>query len=273
MNARRTSAAARIATVPAAKTTISLRRRGVLAVAGTAVVAAASLGVTASAYAKNGNDTKQDVRKSVACGTGLLKLKAKSEDGNRLELEAELDSNQVGQDWTVTLTNDGKTVWTGKRTTAGPSGSFSVETIVDANATEATPTESPTSSTSTTAPTTGDDSSSTTAPTTTDDSSSTTAPTTTDDSSSTTAPTTSDDSSATASPTTADDSSSPATSEDNPGRAGDDHPSLRARSSKGGGDDKPGDDKGGASKPGSGSHLIGVTATYDTLNCATDVTM
>jgi hypothetical protein len=261
MNARRTSAAARIATVPAAKTTISLRRRGVLAVAGTAVVAAASLGVTASAYAKNGNDTKQDVRKSVACGTGLLKLKAKSDDGNRLELEAELDSNQVGQDWTVTLTNDGKTVWTGKRTTAGPSGSFSVETIVDANATEATPTESPTSSTSTTAPTT------------TDDSSSTTAPTTTDDSSSTTAPTTSDDSSATASPTTADDSSSPATGEDNPGRAGDDHPSLRARSSKGGGDDKPGDDKGGASKPGSGSHLIGVTATYDTLNCAADVTM
>jgi hypothetical protein len=239
MNARRTTAAARVATVPAAKTTISLRRRGVLAVAGTAVVAAASLGVTATAYAKKGGDPTQDVRASVACGTGVLKLKAKAEDGGRTEVEAEVDSNRAGQDWTVTLTKDGATVWTGHRITAAPSGSFSVATILAAEATPSTP-----------APTT------------------TTTPTGTTTTSAT--PEAGDDSSTSATPEAGDDSSTSATPE-----AGDDsghhHASLRARSSKGG-DDKPGDDKGG-STPRNGSHVIGVTATLDALTCSTDVTM
>ena len=239
--------------VSAAKSTITLRRRGVLAVAGTAVIAAASLGATATAYAKKGDDNRKDVRKSVACGTGHLKLKAKTESGNRLELEAEVDSNKAGQEWTVVLTNDGKTVWSGKRMTAGPSGSFSVETTIDADATEATPTESPTSSTTTSSSSTTTSSTSTTTTT-------TASPTTSDDSSSTT----------TASPTTSDDSGHD---------KGDDHPSVRAAASKGaddkGGDDKKGDDKGGddKGKPATGKHLIGVTATYGTLTCATDLTI
>jgi hypothetical protein len=252
MNARRTTAGD-VATVPAATSTITLRRRGVLAVAGTAVIAAASLGATATAYAKKGDDNRKDVRKSVACGTGHLKLKAKTESGNRLELEAEVDSNKAGQEWTVVLTNDGKTVWTGKRMTAGPSGSFSVETTIDADATEATPTESPTSSTTTSSSSTTTSSTSTTTTT-------TVSPTTSDDSSSTT----------TASPTTSDDSGHD---------KGDDHPSVRAAASKGaddkGGDDKKGDDKGGddKGKPATGKHLIGVTATYGTPTCATDLTI
>jgi hypothetical protein len=238
MNARRTSAAARVATDVAATSTITLRRRGVLAVAGTAVIAAASLGATATAYAKKGDDTRKDVRTSVACGTGQLKLKAKTESGNRLELEAEVDSNLAGQEWTVTLTNDGKTVWTGKRTTAGPSGSFSVETTVDAEAPVATPTESPTSSTSAT----GSPSSTT---------STTASPSTSDDSSST----------PTAGSTTGDDKGG--------ARSG-----LRAASSRGG-DDKPGDDKGGDDngKPATGKHVIGATATLDTLTCGTRVSI
>jgi hypothetical protein len=223
--------------VSAAKSTITLRRRGVLAVAGTAVIAAASLGATATAYAKKGDDNRKDVRKSVACGTGHLKLKAKTESGNRLELEAEVDSNKAGQEWTVVLTNDGKTVWTGKRMTAGPSGSFSVETTIDADATEATPTESPTSSTTTDAPT--DTATTTDAPTDT--------ATTTDTASATTT------------------SSTPTASSTSSGST----PGLRAAGSKGA-DDKPGDDKG---KPATGKHLIGVTATYGTLTCATDLTI
>jgi hypothetical protein len=240
MNARRTTAGD-VATVPAATSTITLRRRGVLAVAGTAVIAAASLGATATAYAKKGDDNRKDVRKSVACGTGQLKLKAKTESGNRLELEAEVDSNKAGQDWTVVLTNDGKTVWTGKRVTAGPSGSFSVETTIDADATEATPTESPTSSTTTDAPT--DTATTTDAPTDT--------ATTTDTASATTT------------------SSTPTASSTSSGST----PGLRAAGSKGA-DDKPGDDKGGDNKgkPATGKHLIGVTATLDTLTCATELT-
>jgi hypothetical protein len=259
MNARRTSAAAREATVPAAKSTITLRRRGVLAVAGTAVIAAASLGATATAYATQGDDARKDVRTSVACGTGQLKLKAKTESGNRLELEAEVDTNLPGQDWTVTLTNDGKTVWTGNRTTAGPSGSFSVETTTDADATEATPTESPTSSTSTTS---SSSSTSTDAPSSTTET--TASSTVTDDSSST----------ATASPTASDDSGG-----STPGlraassKGGDDKPGDDKGGDKNGGDDKPGDDKGGDSKPGNGKHVIGVTAMFDTLTCATDLTI
>jgi hypothetical protein len=268
MNARRTTAGD-VATVPAATSTITLRRRGVLAVAGTAVIAAASLGATATAYAKKGDDNRKDVRKSVACGTGHLKLKAKTESGNRLELEAEVDSNKAGQEWTVVLTNDGKTVWTGKRMTAGPSGSFSVETTIDADATEATPTESPTSSTTTDAPT--DTATTTDAPT--DTATTTDAPTDTASATTTT-------STATASPTTSDDSGHD---------KGDDHPSVRAAGSKGadekggddkGGDDKKGDDKKGddkksddKGKPATGKHVIGVTATYGTLTCAADLTI
>ena len=269
MNARRTSAGD-VATVPVATSTITLRRRGVLAVAGTAVIAAASLGATATAYAKKGDDGRKDVRKSVACGTGHLKLKAKSESGNRLELEAEVDTNKAGQDWTVVLTNDGKTVWTGKRITAGPSGSFSVETTIDPDAPVVTPTESPTATTSSSSTTTSTSSTTTSSSSTTTSSSSTPS---------------SDDSSSTANP-------SPTTSDDSGHEKGDDHPSVRAAGSKGAddkkaddkkaddkkaddkkADDKKADDKGGddKGKPVAGKHLIGVTATYGTLTCAADL--
>ena len=268
MNARRTSAAG-VAPVPAAKSTITLRRRGVLAVAGTAVIAAASLGATATAYAKKGDDdARKDVRKSVACGTGHLKLKAKGESANRVEIEAEVDTNKAGQEWTVTLTNDGKVVWTGKRTTAGASGSFSVETTIDPDAPAVTPTESPTATTSSSSTTTSSSSTTTSSTPSSDDSSSTANP----------SPTSSDDSSSTANPSS---TASPTTSDDKGGAKG-----LRAAGSKGaddkkpddkggkGGDDKKGDDKGGDNKgkPATGKHLIGVTATLDTLTCATDLT-
>jgi hypothetical protein len=286
---------------PAASTTINLRRRGALAVAAT-VVAASTLGVTATAYAKNGGDSKKkDVRSSVACGKGSLKLKAKSDDGGRIEVEGEVDRNVVGEKWTLSLTDNGKTVWTGDRTTAGASGSFSFSTTLNADGSPTdvptgTPTDTPTgtptdtpadtpSSTDDTTSPTGDDSTATTS----DDS--TTSPTgddstatTSDDTS--TSPTTSDDSTA----TTSDDSTATTTSsttvgEDNPDRAGDDNPGFRLSSKGGddkgddkggknkGGDDKPGDDKGGQTKAGNGKHEIAVSATLDTLNCGTKVTL
>ena len=262
MNTRRTSAAT---------TTINLRRRSVLAVAGTAVIATASLGATATAYAKKGEDgTRKDVRTSVACGTGTLKLKAKTDDAKRLEIEAEVDSNKAGQEWTVTLTNDGKTVWTGKRVTAGPSGSFSVESNVAADGTDATPTDPTTTSTSTPSPS----SSSSTTASPTDDSSSTT----------TTSPTTDDKGGNGNEPGDDKGGNGNEPGDDKGGKGTDDQAGtddkggkavagMRAAGSKSG-DDKPGDDKGGDSKgkPAAGKHVIGVTATLGTtLSCTAKV--
>ncbi len=58
------------------------------------------------------------------------KLKAKTEDGGRLKVEFEVDSNRVGQAWNVTITDNGVRVFAGTRKTLAPSGSFTVERLV-----------------------------------------------------------------------------------------------------------------------------------------------
>jgi len=72
-----------------------------------------------------------EVRAGGHCGTTATtwKLKAKAE-GSRIETELELDSNRVGQTWTVTLTDNGVRVYSGTRRTIAPSGSFSVERLL-----------------------------------------------------------------------------------------------------------------------------------------------
>jgi hypothetical protein len=101
MNARRTSAAALVATV----------------------AASVAVGVATPAYAKGGGDA---VRTSKACSTGVLKLKAKHDDG-RIEAEVEVDTNRNGQRWAVRILDNNVTAWKGARTTHAPSGSFSIE--------------------------------------------------------------------------------------------------------------------------------------------------
>lgn len=101
MNARRTSAAALVATV----------------------AASVAVGVATPAYAKGGGDA---VRSSKACSTGTLKLKAKHDDGS-IEVEAELDTNRNGQRWAIRILDNGATAFKGARITHAPSGSFSVE--------------------------------------------------------------------------------------------------------------------------------------------------
>ena len=100
MNARRTTAVALTATV----------------------VASVAVGAAAPANAKGGDA----VRASKSCSTGVLKLKAKHDDG-RLEVEVEVDTNRNGQKWAVRILDNGVTAWKGSRTTHAPSGSFSVE--------------------------------------------------------------------------------------------------------------------------------------------------
>jgi hypothetical protein len=68
-----------------------------------------------------------DVIKRGNCsGATDWKLKAKPDDG-RLEVEGEVDSNRRGQVWRWAIVHDGKVSARGRATTAGPSGSFSIE--------------------------------------------------------------------------------------------------------------------------------------------------
>lgn len=89
-----------------------------------ALTSAALLATAAPALAKDG-----DVRTSGPCqGVATWKMKASPENG-RIEVEAEVDSNRVGQDWNWTLFHNGNAVARGTGTTAGRSGSFEVRRV------------------------------------------------------------------------------------------------------------------------------------------------
>ena len=70
-----------------------------------------------------------DVRSSGSCTIGASwKLKAKPDNG-RLSIEFEVDSNRVGQTWSVRLTDNTNAIFTGTRKTLAPSGSFNVSIL------------------------------------------------------------------------------------------------------------------------------------------------
>ena len=67
------------------------------------------------------------VRTHGGCGgPAVWKLKAKPDNG-RIELEAQVDSNHVGQVWDWTIKHNGSTSARGSSTTHGASGSFTVQ--------------------------------------------------------------------------------------------------------------------------------------------------
>ena len=86
--------------------------------------------VAGPAMAKEGQGSGgSDVRASAKCTTGIIQLKAKH-DGSRIEVEAEVDTNRVGQTWALRLTDNGVVVFQGLRTTVAPSGSFQVQRFI-----------------------------------------------------------------------------------------------------------------------------------------------
>jgi hypothetical protein len=88
-----------------------------------AAIAAVAL-TPAAASARHGGDN--GVRVAGSCGNSATsKLKLKNDDGG-IEVEFEVDQNRVGKRWRVTLVRDGRVVYRGSRTTAAPSGSFSL---------------------------------------------------------------------------------------------------------------------------------------------------
>ena len=99
-------------------------RRTVAVVTVTAAAFSGASLLTPAAEASGGGAR---VIKTGSCsGSADWKLKAKHDDG-RLELEFEVDSNRTGQSWAVRVSDNGHGVFSGRRTTQGRSGSFSLE--------------------------------------------------------------------------------------------------------------------------------------------------
>lgn len=101
--------------------TWSVIRKGaaVVAVVGFALV------VTAAGLAKDG-----DVLVRGTCTkSSTSKLKLSRED-DRVEAEFEVDQNRSGVTWRIVLERNGTRVFRGARTTAPPSGSFSLRRVV-----------------------------------------------------------------------------------------------------------------------------------------------
>ena len=74
-----------------------------------------------------GDDDDDRVERNGSCSAGTdWKIKAKSDDG-RIEVEAEIDSNKVGQTWAWRFKHNGTVFSQGQSTTTAPSGSFEVE--------------------------------------------------------------------------------------------------------------------------------------------------
>lgn len=71
------------------------------------------------------------VTNSGSCsGATVWKLKAKP-DNSQIEVEGEIDSNKNGQVWSWTIRQNGAVAAKGKSTTKAPSGSFSVNRLLD----------------------------------------------------------------------------------------------------------------------------------------------
>ena len=87
------------------------------------------------AMAKSGDDRVEVSSEGQCSSSARWELKVKERDGG-VEVEFEVDSNVVGQDWDYTLTGPNGVLSTGTRTTTGPSGSFSVEVKTSGSATD-----------------------------------------------------------------------------------------------------------------------------------------
>lgn len=100
-------------------TTISRRFTTVLA----ATAFAAPLAVAGPAAASGGSAV---VNRSSCVGGGIFTLKAKHDDARVIEVDYEVDTNRVGQVWSVRLYHDRIGIYSGNLVTVAPSGSFTL---------------------------------------------------------------------------------------------------------------------------------------------------
>jgi hypothetical protein len=98
---------------------------GAAAAGVTALVGSMVAGVPA--YAGGGDFTEESGTCSMA---STWDMKAKPETGGRIEMEFSVDSNRLGQKWTVKVLDNGNLLMSGTRTTRGISRSFSFDKLL-----------------------------------------------------------------------------------------------------------------------------------------------
>ena len=92
------------------------------------VAAAMVLGVFALAPSASAGTAVQEQGSCSNSSTWKLKL---NPDGAQIEVQFEVDSNVTGEVWRVRIFQNGTRIFHGRRTTAGPSGSFEVRRLTD----------------------------------------------------------------------------------------------------------------------------------------------
>jgi hypothetical protein len=104
-----------------------MRTRSRMVMGALAMLVLATLAAAPAAQAKAG-----DVIERGSCSdASTWKLKLSPENG-KIEVEFEVDQNVVGDVWRVRILHDDELVFSGRRTTQAPSGSFEVR-IVEPN--------------------------------------------------------------------------------------------------------------------------------------------
>jgi len=96
----------------------------VMLLAALSIVAALAV-VSTAAASGGGGVTKQ----GVCTGSSTSTLKVKNDNGG-LEVEWEVDSNVVGQNWAWKIKDNGTVQAKGRATTQAPSGSFEIRRIL-----------------------------------------------------------------------------------------------------------------------------------------------
>jgi len=70
------------------------------------------------------------IRRGACSGSSVWKMKL-SPDNGRIEVEYEVDTNKIGQTWSVRLFHNGTRIFAGRRVTKAPSGSFTVRVLAN----------------------------------------------------------------------------------------------------------------------------------------------
>jgi hypothetical protein len=97
-------------------------------------LSALALPLAAMAPATASHGDRAGVRTHGGCdGPAVWTMKAKPSNG-KIEVEAEVDSNRVGQVWDWTIKHDGRNAANGTNRTHGASGSFTVQRRLSNNA-------------------------------------------------------------------------------------------------------------------------------------------
>jgi hypothetical protein len=121
----------RIATLAASnkqaqEAAMQINTRTKLLMTAAAIMTAPVVAAATPAFASGGGGGAGVTASGACTNGGHFKLKAKHDDG-KIELEYQVDSNRAGQVWAVRITDNGAVVVSRNATTAGPSGSFTIQ--------------------------------------------------------------------------------------------------------------------------------------------------